>query len=95
MRFKIMNRSHQEGVLLLEGSWVTLQPGQTLLSDTQPQQVSANVTVRNLAVPLERKNIVNPSGRQASSQVVKVDRRVQKVASQEPTGSVVESEEVR
>ena len=95
MRFKIMNRSHQEGVLLLEGSWVTLQPGQTLLSDTQPQQVSANVTVRNLAVPLERKNIVNPAGRQASSQVVKVDRRVQKAASQEPTGSVAESEEVR
>lgn len=92
MRFKIMNRSHQEGVLLLEGNWVTIQPGQTLLSDTQPQQVSANVTVRNLAVPLERKNIVNPAGRHHVTQVVKADRKVQKV---ETAGSVAGSEEVQ
>lgn len=95
MRFKIMNRSRQEGVLLLEGRWVTLQPGQTLLSDTQPQQVSANITVRNLAVPVERKNIVNPAGRQSAAQVVKVDRKIQKVEQPEPAGSDVKSEEVQ
>lgn len=74
MRYKIINRSHQEGVLMLEGEWRSIPPGATILSDSEPQLCSQNVVVRNIASPVEKKNIVNSPVRSKDSVAVKLEK---------------------
>lgn len=48
MTYRITNKSHQEGMISLNGSWVTVSPGQVLYESTMPGAKTNNITISKI-----------------------------------------------
>lgn len=48
MKYRITNRSHQEGMVSLSGKWETIQPGEVRYSEVKPGEYTGNLRVTNV-----------------------------------------------
>lgn len=84
MNYRITNKSHQEGMVLLNGQWTVIAPGQVLSTSTLPGERTANIRIQRIMDVLdEAEGVPLPQTRLKSKTLAEHSAPPPKVAADE------------